>query len=57
MSFRCGGAYRHDSRDKDTMTTLIVSFVVLGSLLCLLVSADEQPTDAVEAVRIRSSDQ
>jgi|JI10StandDraft_1071094.scaffolds.fasta_scaffold100263_2 hypothetical protein len=35
------------------MTLLILSFLVLGSLLCLLVSADHKSADAVETARVR----
>jgi hypothetical protein len=35
------------------MTLLILSFLALGSLLCVLVSADDQAADAVETARVR----
>jgi hypothetical protein len=35
------------------MTLLIVSFLLLGSLLCVLVAADHQASDAVETARVR----
>ena len=35
------------------MTSLLVSFSVLSSLLCLLVSTDREADDTVEPVRIR----
>jgi hypothetical protein len=37
------------------MAILIVTFIVLGSLLCLLVLTDAQAADAVENARVRSS--
>ena len=35
------------------MTLLLVSFLVLGALLCMLVVADEKAADAVETARVR----
>jgi hypothetical protein len=51
--FLCGREGWHVSRDGRPMIVLIISFVVIGSLLCLLVGADHQASDAVEAARVR----
>ena len=34
------------------MILLLVSFFILGALLCVLVSADHQAADAVETARV-----
>lgn len=39
------------------MIFFIAAFFLLGSLLCLLVSAEHQAGDAVEAARVRTFDQ
>jgi hypothetical protein len=39
------------------MIFLIAAFFLLGSLLCLLVSADHQAGAAVETARVRTFDQ
>jgi hypothetical protein len=53
-SFPHAGDRWHVSRDRERMIFLIVSFVILGSLLCALVGADHQASDAVETARVRT---
>jgi hypothetical protein len=46
----------HESGNSRRMTAAILSFLLLSSLLCLLVSADRDAEGAAEAVRIRHDD-
>ena len=39
------------------MIFFIAAFFIVGSLLCLLVSADHQAGEAVETARVRTFDQ
>jgi hypothetical protein len=52
-AFLSDGGGWHVSGDRWRMTILIVSFIILGALLCLLVSADHQAADAVETSCVR----
>ena len=47
-------AHWHGSRSPSGMTLLIVSFALLGALLCLLVSADEQAAAEAGTARVRT---
>jgi hypothetical protein len=46
----------HDSGDMFTMSLLVILFPIIGSLLCVLVCADQQASDAMEAANVRELD-
>jgi hypothetical protein len=46
----------HNSRDIFAMSLLVILFPILGSLLCVLVYADQQAADAMEAAQVRETD-
>lgn len=52
--FLRAGRCWHGSRDSRGMTLLLISFLVLGFLLCALVVTDEKAAEAVESARVRS---
>ena len=54
--FSIGDLRWHKSRDTLCMLILIVLFPIIGSLLCVLVFADHQASEAVDAVRVRKID-
>ena len=43
----------HNSGDIFAMSLLVILFPILGSLLCVLVCADQQASDAMEAANVR----
>ena len=46
----------HNSGNIFIMSLLVILFPILGSLLCVLVCADQQASDAMEAANVRELD-